>query len=121
MYLIITFLTLALTYYLIFKSSQWKYRKFSSPGVCFPLIGHSYRLMNKSASSDVTNSMWELYRKYQRNGMMHINTFTINSIWIGDFQTLKYVLSHSEAQGRLRELIKKRAVAVRFDINRKRK
>ena len=100
-FLIVVILTLY-----CYKTSKWKYRKLPSPGLCLPVIGHSYKMMNKRVLNDLTNGIWDIYGKYQRNGILYMNTFSINSLWIGDFETLKYVFNLPEVQKRLNDNIK---------------
>ena len=39
-----------------------------------------------------------IYKKYQRNGMMYLNSFTLNLVFVGDFETLKYLFNHPDVQ-----------------------
>ena len=45
--------------------------------------------------------MWRLYRQHQRDGLMHMNVFGLNTVLIGDFDTLKQVFSLNETTNRL--------------------
>ena len=45
--------------------------------------------------------MWRLYQQHQRDGLMHMNMFGLNTVLIGDFDTLKQVFSLSETTNRL--------------------
>ena len=45
--------------------------------------------------------MWRLYRQHQRDGLLHMNMFGLNTVLIGDFDTLKQVFSLSETTNRL--------------------
>ena len=112
MYTVLCCLLFILTFY-CFKTRSWKYRDLPSPGVCLPFIGHSYTMMNKAVLEDLTNGIWNIYRKYQRHGILYINTFSLNSLWIGDFHTLKYVFNLPEVQKRLDDNITKLALSTR--------
>ena len=46
-------------------------------------------------------ALWRMYKKHQKDGLMHMNTFGLNTVFIGDFETLKYVFSHPETTNRL--------------------
>ena len=100
MYILLTFIVLLLTLY-CYKTSTWKYKNLPSPGFSLPVIGHSYKMMNKTVLKDLTNGIWGIYRKYQRNGLLYINTLSLNCLWIGDFDTLKHVFNLPEVQKRL--------------------
>ena len=115
MYIFLTLIIATLTLY-IYKSWRWKYRSLPSPGLCLPVIGHSYTMMNRSVIKDLTNGIWSIYGKYQRNGILYMNTFSINSLWIGDFETLKYVFNLPEVQRRLNEGITKIALHNRYQV-----
>ena len=69
-------------------------------GTCLPLIGHVYKFDSETADGPV-GGLWRLYRKYQKDGMLHLNTFGLNVVFIGDFETLKYVYNHPDVQDRL--------------------
>jgi len=95
--MVITIVVLLLS---IFVKRRWKFRFIPSPGVCLPLIGHVYKFDSKTAE-DPVGGLWRLYRKYQKDGMLHMNTFGLNVVFIGDFETLKYVYNHPNVQDRL--------------------
>ena len=100
MEILVTFILLLLTLY-CYKTSKWKYKHLPSPGLCLPVIGHSYKMMNRTVLKDLTNGIWGIYRKYQRNGLLYINTLSLDCLWIGDFDTLKHVFNLPEVQKRL--------------------
>ena len=86
---------------LFYYSSQSKFNQFSSP-FCLPILGHLHIfLIDKKIRSDPLNGIWELYKKYQKDGMMYIKTLSLNSVWIGDFDTIKYLFNSNEVTGRL--------------------
>ena len=117
MYILLTLILSTLTLY-IYQTWRWKYRNLPSPGLCLPVIGHSYTMMNKSLLKDLTNGIWGIYGRYQRNGILYMNTFSIDSLWIGDFETLKYVFNLPEVQKRLNDGIMKLALRTRYLIQR---
>ena len=86
MVIIIAVICLFITY-LLHRYFMSKYRNLKSPGISLPIIGHSYKLFSKSALSNPSVAIWEIYKKYHRNGVLYMNTFSINSVWIGDFET----------------------------------
>ena len=112
MYIFFTFVVLAITLY-CFKTSKWRYKNLPSPGLPLPVIGHSYKMMNRTVLKDMTNGIWEIYRKYQRNGLLYINTLSLNCLWIGDFDTVKHVFNLPEVQKRLDDNMRKLALRSR--------
>ena len=114
-----SFLALILLFFTFYcyKTSKWKYKNLPSPGLCLPVIGHSYKMMNKAVLQDLTNGIWDIYRKYQKNGILYINTLSLNCLWIGDFETLKYVFNLPEVQKRINENITKLALHNRYQIS----
>ena len=115
MIIFLYFVLFVLTTLYCYKKSKWKYRNLPSPGLCLPIIGHSYKIMNRKVRKDRVNGIWEIFRKYQRNGILYINTFSINCLWIGDFHTLKYVFNLPEVQNRkISEKFMKMTLQTRF-------
>ena len=100
MFIPITLLCLLITV-LVFRSSKSKYRNLKSPGISLPIIGHSYKLFSNDGIKDPTKTIWEIYKKYNRNGILYMNTFSIDSVWVGDLETLKYIFSHTSSIPRL--------------------
>jgi len=94
----ITFLVLLVTYYFI---SNRKYFSLPSPGLCLPVVGHVYKLMTEEGKKDPVMFLWNLYKKHQRNGMMHLRSFNLDLVFVGDFDTLKYIFNHPDCQGRV--------------------
>ena len=101
---ILTLLTLLLLSYLFSKIS-WKYQAFASPGLCLPLLGHSYKFTTKRFRSDPVNEIWRIYRKYQKEGTMYFKMFNQDTVWVGDFYIIKYIFNHSHGNGRFDEKI----------------
>ena len=97
--IVIAFTVLCLTYFFM-RSRPWRYKTFTSPGLCLPFIGHSYKLMNKVIKNDPVNGIWNLYRSHQRDGMLYFKSFGFNNIWIGDFKTVKYIFNHADGNSR---------------------
>ena len=97
MIVLISFIVLLLIFFLSNKFFNNKYKNFSSPGISFPIIGHAYKLATKEFEKDPLNSTLKLYRKHQKNGMMYINSFGRDEMWIGDFKIIKQVLNHPDA------------------------
>merc|ERR1712241_1049472 len=92
---VVVIIVLALTLHLL---KTKKYSALPSPGLAIPLIGHVYKLFTAGAQKDPVNFLWNLYKKYQRNGLMHLNSFTLNLVFVGDFETLKYLFNHPDVQ-----------------------
>jgi len=96
--LIVTVFILWVTYYF---SSNRKYFLLPSPGLCLPVVGHVWKLMTEEAKKDPVMFTWNLYKKYQKNGMMFLRSFNLNLVFVGDFDTLKYIYNHPDCQGRV--------------------
>ena len=86
------------TFYL---SSNRKYFALPSPGLCLPAIGHVYKLLGGEGKKDPVKLLWNLYKKHQKNGMMHLRSFNLNFVFVGDFDTVKYIFNHPECQERV--------------------
>ena len=114
MYILLSFIVLLLTLY-CYRTSRWKYKNLPSPGPSLPVIGHSYKMMTRTVLKDLTNGIWEIYRKYQKNGILYINTLSLNCLWIGDFETLKHVFNLPEVQKRLDDGTTKLALRSRYN------
>ena len=98
--LLVTFLLILVLYF----CQKWycsKYRHLSSPGVCLPILGHVYKMRTKEFKEDPVHEIWRMYKQYQKNGMLYFKQFGINTLWIGDFDTIKYIFNHADGNGRL--------------------
>ena len=103
MIVLITVFFILLSLY-CYKTYVYRYRQFPTPGLCLPIVGHSYKLLTKANINDPINGLWTLYKQHQRDGMLFLNTFTLDNVWIGDYDTLKYVFNLPEATKRLDNL-----------------
>ena len=103
MIVLITVFFILLSLY-CYKTYVYRYRQFPTPGLCLPIVGHSYKLLSKANIQDPINGLWTLYKQHQRDGMLFLNTFTLDNVWIGDYDTLKYVFNLPEATKRLDNL-----------------
>ena len=95
LFLDVAVIVLTLTYHLL-KSN--KYSSLPSPSLALPVVGHVYKLFSAEAQKDPINFLWKLYKKYQKNGLMHFNSFNINLVFVGDFETLKFLFNHPDVQ-----------------------
>jgi len=98
MILLVTLVVILIVYFLLSKDS--KYKNLPTVGINLPLIGHAYRLGTKEFKQDPFNEIWRIYKKYQKNGMVFLNTFGTKQVWIGDFNAVKYVFNHQDGNGR---------------------
>ena len=98
MILLVTLVVILIVYFLLSKDS--KYKNLPTVGIDLPLIGHAYRLGTKEFKQDPFNEIWRIYKKYQKNGMVFLNTFGTKQVWIGDFNAVKYVFNHQDGNGR---------------------
>ena len=100
----ILILCLILAFICIFKKfSKSKYGHLGTPGICLPIVGHSYKLFSKSSNNNPAASMWEIYQKYNNNGILYFKTLSINSVWIGDFDSMRYLFNHPDATRRMNQ------------------
>lgn len=93
--LLLGFLVLYIVHYL---SKVWRFLSLSSPGFPLPVVGHVHLLMCKESREDPVNFLWNLWKKHQRNGIMYLKSFSLNIAFVGDFETLKYIYNHPDAQ-----------------------
>jgi len=93
-YLVTLGFLLVVHYYL----SNRKWFMLPSPGLCLPVVGHSYKMTKFGA--DPVGSMWAWYKKYQKEGMIWVRTLNLNMMFVGDFETLKYLYQHPDMQSR---------------------
>ena len=100
MILIVVFF-LVFIFYLSRRLLNSKYKHLSSPGLCLPFIGHAHKLATKEFKQDPLNAILKLYKANQKNGVMYLNTFGRDQVWIGDFNAIKYIFNHQHGNGRL--------------------
>merc|ERR1719350_657954 len=101
LFLLMTAVLLYATYYF---TTNKKYLYLPSPGLCLPIVGHVYKLTTEEGKRDPVNFLWKLYKKYQRNGMMHLRSFTLDLVFVGDFDTLKFIYNHPDCQERVNDI-----------------
>jgi len=99
--LVVTVCILCVTFYF---SSNRKYFILPSPGLCLPVVGHVYKLMGEEGQRDPVNFLWSLYKKHEKNGMMFLRSFNLNLMFVGDFDTVKYIFNHPNCQERVNDL-----------------
>ena len=44
--------------------------------------------------------MWGLYNKFSQKGLLLVQIFNLNTVLVGDFDTLKYLFNHPDVQNR---------------------
>ena len=49
---------------------------------------------------DAGKCFWDMYKKYNQNGMMYLNLFNIKMIFVGDLKTVKYLFNLPEVTAR---------------------
>ena len=114
--LTVAVLVLTLIYHLV---KTKKYNSLPSPGLALPLVGHVYKLFTAEAQREPINFMWKLYKKYQKNGLMHLKFCTIDVVFVGDFETVKYLFNHPDVQLRGTEAMRKSSMEERKVKNKK--
>ena len=100
MLLLVVFI-LVLLFYFSSKFLNSKYKHLSSPGTCLPIIGHAHKLATKEFKQDPLSAIQKMYKTHQKNGVMYLNTFGREQVWIGDFNAIKYIFNHQHGNGRL--------------------
>ena len=96
--LLVLLVVLLVTRYVL---KRWKYFWLPSPGLELPVIGHTHLLMSQEAKRDQVGFMVKTWRKFQKNGMMFLRSFSLNLMVVGDFDTLKYIYNHPDVQARM--------------------
>ena len=105
--LVLLVLTLAVVYICHFLFINRKYFRLASPGLCLPFIGHAYKLLSGDGRNDPVNVQWDMYKKNNSRGLMWMRVFNTNILYVGDFETLKYIFNHPDVQARTLENLKK--------------
>ena len=85
--------------FLIYKKTYrnaWSH--LPSPGYPLPFLGHLQVLLN---TKDPVNYMWGLYNKFSQKGLLLVQIFNLNTVLVGDFDTLKYLFNHPDVQNRM--------------------
>ena len=103
----ILFLTIVAVFLVYYFNKNNKFSHLPSPGWCIPWLGHGYKLMTKECKIDPVNVLWKLYKTHQRQGMMYMKIFTLDFLYVGDFETLKYLFNHADCQGRINSNMQK--------------
>ena len=100
--------------WLLFNHSKSKFKRFSSPGICLPILGHFHHfILDDKIRSDPSNGIWDLYKRYQKNGIMYMKTLTLNTVWIGDFDIIKYLFNRQDVTGRMNSQMMELALPAR--------
>ena len=76
----------------------WRHLSLPSPGFPLPIIGHVHLLMSRESKEDPVNFLWNLWKKHQRNGLMYLKSFNLNLVFVGDYDTVKFLYNHPDAQ-----------------------
>ena len=71
-----------------------------SAGPCLPFIGHLHLLSSREGREDPVNHLWKLYQKHSRAGMLWTRLLNQDILHVGDFDTIKYIFNHPDAQDR---------------------
>merc|ERR1719309_447487 len=56
-------------------------------------------------TEDPVNHMWNLYKKNNYKGIMWVRILNLDMAFVGDFDTLKYIFNHPDAQERTPEVL----------------
>ena len=76
----------------------WRHLSLPSPGFPLPIIDHVHLLMSRESKEDPVNFLWNLWKKHQRNGLMYLKSFNLNLVFVGDYDTVKFLYNHPDAQ-----------------------
>ena len=109
--MILILIILLLAGFLFLRSRNSKYNNLPSPGPNLPVIGHSYKFA--SITDDPITGIWKIYKKYNKNGLLHVNIFSQNCVWVGDYDTIKYIFNQPESLGRMTHNMSKFALPTR--------
>ena len=102
--MLVLLLTVVLLYATYYFTTNKKYFCLPSPGWCLPIVGHVYKLTSEEGKKDPVNFLWKLYKKHQKKGIMHLRSFTLDLVFVGDFDTLKFIYNHPDCQERVNSI-----------------
>ena len=54
-----------------------------------------------------------MYKRYQKDGLLYMKTLNLDTLWIGDFETIKYLFSRLDVTGRMTSKMMKLALPAR--------
>ena len=77
-----------------------KHLKLPSPGICLPVFGHSYLLLNGNARQDPVGALSRLWKTHQRGGLLWFRRFGADILLVGDLKLAKQLFNHPDMQGR---------------------
>ena len=95
--LILTAVALLLCFLTYKKTYRNAWSHLPSPGLLVPCLGHLSVLRD---TKDPVNFMWNLYNKFSQKGLLYVKIFNLNTVLVGDFDTLKYLFNHPDVQNR---------------------
>jgi len=96
--LLIAVVVLCVTHFVL---KRWKFFKLPSPGLELPVIGHIHLMLSSEGQKDPVNFLWNLWRKHNQHGMMYLKMLKLNLMFVGDYETIKYIYNHQDVQGRM--------------------
>ena len=97
-------LALFTTLILLWMFHHWfslrKHLNFPSPGICLPVVGHFYLLLNASAKQDPVGYLSRLWKTHQKDGVLWFRRFAADIVLVGDLKVAKQLFNHPDMQGR---------------------
>ena len=99
--------------YFLYKTVTSRFKHLASPGPCLPILGHVHKLLKKDVVDDPVKGMWNLWRENNKNGILYLQAFGLDQIFVGDYETLKQIFSTNEATGRQSKDVLKMIVKMR--------
>ena len=63
-------------------------------------------MLTPEAEKDPVNFMWNTWKKHQKNGLMHLRSFNIDLVFVGDHETLKFLYSQPDIQLRFNPVMR---------------
>ena len=55
-------------------------------------------MLSSEGQKDPVNFLWNLWRKYNQHGMMYLKMLKLNLMFVGDYETIKYIYNHQDVQ-----------------------
>ena len=55
-------------------------------------------MMSSEGQKDPVNFLWNLWKKHNQHGMMYLKMFKMSFMFVGDYDTIKYIYNHQDVQ-----------------------
>ena len=55
-------------------------------------------MLSSEGQKDPVNFLWNLWRKHNQHGMLYLKMLKLNLMFVGDYETIKYIYNHQDVQ-----------------------